>query len=152
MNDYMENLKKIMKEDQKIFAQKLDLEKLYSISVAEQWIQMNVKNEDEFHRKLSALGNILNEAEFQKAMLLSKEICRPAMFDPEKANAAAACIAKLAQSSVYRESASDAGYRLLDKYKEPRIYKTDAFVTHSAIMMRLYEYLRELENANSIER
>ena len=151
MNDYMENLKKIMKEDQKIFAQKLDLEKLYSISVAEQWIQMNVKNEDEFHRKLSALGNILNATEYREAMRLSKEICYPSAFDLEKAKAAANCIARLAQSKTYTENVSEAGYQLLDKYKEPTMYKTDAFVTHSSIMTRLYEYLCELENANSIE-
>ena len=143
---------KKMEADKKAASANLDLEKLYSIAVAEQWIQMNVRDEDEFHRKLSALGNILNAEEFQKAVLLSKEICHSSTFDPEKANTAASCIAKLAKSKVYLENTSEAGYQLLDKYKEPSIYKTDAFVTHSAIMMRLYEYLCELENANLIER
>jgi hypothetical protein len=57
---------------------------------------------------------------------------------------AAECIAKLAQSRVYLENVSDAGYKLLDKYKHPETYKTDAFVTHSNIMTALCDYLFEL--------
>ena len=143
-------MKKI-EADKETASEKLDLEKLYSIAVAEQWVEMNVRDKDEFHRNLSALGNILNATEYREATRLSKEICRPSAFDLEKAKAAASCIARLAQSKTYTENVSAAGYQLLDKYKEPTIYKTDAFVTHSSIMMRLYEYLLELENANSIE-
>ena len=147
----MEQWTKKIEADKKSASAKLDLEKLYGIAVAEQWIEMNVSDQEEFHRKLSALGNILNATEYQQAMKLSKEICRPSAFDLEKAKAAANCIVRLAQSKMYTENASEAGYKLLDKYKEPKIYQTDAFVTHSSIMMCLYEYLCELENADSIE-
>ena len=141
----MERWIKKMEADKKSASAQLDFEKLYGIAVAEQWILMNVKNKPECIRKREALRNILYSEEYQKARELSKEIYRCKIDAPELRKEAAACIAKLAQSRVYNENASDAGYELLDKYKNPETYKTDSFVTHSNIMTALCEYLFELD-------
>lgn len=140
----MEQWMKKIEADKKSASAQLDLEKLYSISVAEQWLEMNVKDEAEGRRKRTALRSILYSEEYQRARELSKEISRCKTDDPALRKEAAECIAKLAQSRVYLENVSDAGYKLLDKYKYPETYKTDAFVTHSNIMTALCDYLFEL--------
>jgi hypothetical protein len=54
----MEQWMKKIEADKKSASAQLDLEKLYSISVAEQWLEMNVKDESEGRRKRMALRSI----------------------------------------------------------------------------------------------
>lgn len=142
MDKIMENVNRIMQDDRKKIVDKNDTEQLYVWEIANKWVEMNVQNKQEFEEKLGALGKILENEKFKKAIEITKTSLRKE-FDLNKAQEVAELIKEIKQTDEYIENSKIARYKLLDKYEEPITYKTDSFRVHTNIMTRLYKYLEE---------
>jgi len=122
-----------------------NIEALYIWELADQWININIKNKQEFEQKLNALGSILNDIDFKNAVEISKLALKEKDGD-DNATKTAELIKKIKQGKLYIKNSQISGYQILSKYEEPTVYKTDSFIVHTNIMMRLYKYLQEKVN------
>ena len=141
MDNFLEKIKIIMLRDRKTILLDKNLEDLYIWELADKWINKNVKSKEEFQAKVEALGNILNNAEFQKAISKSKIAFEEN--DIEKQNEISELIKKIVQTKEYVENSEISGYRILSKYEDINTYKTDSFIVHTNTMLKLYKYLNE---------
>lgn len=141
MDKFIENIKEIMKEDRKRIILNSDIEELYIWELADNWIDMNIQTEYEFKKKINALGNILNTEDFKSAIQSSKIAFNEN--NTEEAKATAELIKKIRNTEEYKENSKVCNYKILEKYEDYETYKTDSFIVHTNIMLRMYKYLEE---------
>lgn len=141
MNNFVENIKSIIIEDKENYISNKDIENLYICELADNWIDINVKTQNEFEQKLNALGIILNHDNFQKA--IEKSNLALIENDIEKRREVAELVKKIIETEEYLQNSRISGYKILGKYEDPNTYKTDSFKVHTNIMIRLYKYLNE---------
>lgn len=141
MDKFIESIKKIMIEDRKKIISNRNIEDLYIWEVADKWIDKNAQNQQEFEQKLDALGSILKNSNFESAIKTSALAFRENNTD--KAIETVELIKKVTHTKEYIKNSEISGYKILSKYEEPSTYKTDSFIVHTNIMIRLYKYLEE---------
>lgn len=145
MDRSMKFLKENMLKDKEEFASKWNIEDLFIWELADKWIDINIKNVQEFEPKVNALGGILNDRDFIKAVETSKLAFKEKEIN-DTAIKTAELIKKVRQSEIYIKNKEIAGYKILSKYEEPAIYKTDSFIVQSNMIIRLYNYLQKKVN------
>lgn len=149
MDEFIESIKnKMTKDKEKIISQK-NIEDLYVLELADKWIDINVKSKEEYIQKLEALGEILKNKDFQKAIKISA-LAMDEKNSDEKVKEIAELITKIRKTDEYKENSRISGYKILSKYENPNVLKTDSFIVHTNIMMKLFEYLKEKEELHKI--
>ena len=141
MDSTMKFLKENMLKDKEEFTSKWNIEDLFIWELADKWIDMNIKNVQEFEPKVNALGNILNDRDFIKAVEISKIAFKEKEVN-DNAIQTAELIKKVRKSKAYIKNKEIAGYEILSDYEEPEIYKTDSFIVHVNMITKLSEYLQ----------
>lgn len=145
MCNYIELLNSKFDTDKKAFIKKSNYEKVFVLEMAKIWIPENTQSLCELSKATAAMGAILGSDEFQKTIAISKEMRASKAIDPQKCEEMATLITKLSESETYLKNTDTAVYKILDKFKDPETYKTDAFANHANIMTLFHKYLCETE-------
>lgn len=144
MDIFIEKIKKQMLADKEKFISQKKIENLYVLELADKWVDMNVKDKEDYIRKLNAMEKIVNNNDFRNVI----EIGRLALEEKntnDKANEAARLITNIIRTEEYKENSNISGYKILSKFENSAVFKTDAFMVHSNIMIKLFEYLKSKE-------
>lgn len=141
MDNFIEKIKKEMLKDREKFISKNYIEEVYIWELADKWIDTNVQTQIDFENKLNALGNIVNNSYYKNAVKASNIAFTEN--NNEKSIEAAEFIRKIKQTEEYENYSKVCGYKILDKYEDPITYKTDSFIVHTNMIIKMYTYLKE---------
>ena len=145
MNNYTEILNAKFDADKKTFIEEQDFSKVYVLEVAKEWIPKNAHSSEELSKAVTALGAILGSDEFQKTIAISKEMRASKVIDPQKCQEMASLMTALSESELYLKNTDTAAFKILDKFKDPKTYRTDAFKDFSNSITRFYKYFCEID-------
>lgn len=144
MDIFIEKIKKQILKDKELFISKRNVENLYILELADKWIDMNIKSKEDYIKKLNAMEKILNNNDFRKVIETSR-LALEEKNTNERANEAASFITNMIKTEEYKENSDISGYKILSKFENPSVFKTDAFIVHTNIMIKLFEYLKAKE-------
>ena len=153
--EYYETIKNIIDGDMKKFVvgPELGFERLYIFQLANNWVQKNVKTQEDFDKKLKALKEIIYDKRFVEAIDLGNEAYNMNLDEEhreekkeqieEKALEAAKRIAMIRKSENYIKKSKEAGYEILEKYENPNYHIENPLKEQMKIVEELCEYLLE---------